>query len=334
MNRPRCGHYKEGWVFVIEVSHLTKRYAAHTAVDDLSFTVPDGGVYGLLGPNGAGKTTTMNIMTGCLAATSGAVSIGGFDIFEDEREAKRRLGYLPELPPLYLDSTPAEYLDFVGRARGLAGDELRRDVNRVLAETHTLDVAHRLMRNLSKGYRQRIGIAQALMGSPEAVILDEPTVGLDPRQIIEIRDLIHELGEQRTVILSSHILSEVQAVCGTVLIISRGKLVACDTPENLEKLLAGGQTLEITVEAAPDAVSGILEGVGGIVRSELTELENGFTQGSLTIEGEGVERAVFFAFAGANIALTELHTARASLEEVFLELTAGDAAAQEGGETA
>lgn len=315
---------------MIEVSHLTKRYAAHTAVEDLSFTVPDGGVYGLLGPNGAGKTTTMNIMTGCLAATSGTVSIGGYDIFEDEREAKRRLGYLPELPPLYMDSTPAEYLDFVARAKGLAGDELKRSVRRVLAETHTDDVANRLMRNLSKGYRQRVDIAQALLGSPEAVILDEPTVGLDPRQIIEIRDLIHELGEQRTVILSSHILSEVQAVCGTVLIISRGRLVACDTPENLEKVLAGGYTLEITAEAAPEDVSGILAQVSGIERADLTALENGFTHGSLTTaEGSGVERELFFAFARANIALTELHAARASLEEVFLELTASDPA--EGG---
>lgn len=278
---------------MIEVSHLTKRYAAHTAVEDLSFTVPDGGVYGLLGPNGAGKTTTMNIMTGCLAATSGTVSIGGYDIFEDEREAKR-------------------------------------SVRRVLAETHTDDVANRLMRNLSKGYRQRVGIAQELLGSPEAVILDEPTVGLDPRQIIEIRDLIHELGEQRTVILSSHILSEVQAVCGTVLIISRGCLVACDTPENLEKVLAGGHTLEITAEAAPEDVSGILAQVSGIERADLTALENGFTHGSLTTaEGSGVERELFFAFARANIALTELHAARASLEEVFLELTASDPA--EGG---
>lgn len=315
---------------MIEVSHLTKRYAAHTAVEDLSFTVPDGGVYGLLGPNGAGKTTTMNIMTGCLTATSGTVSIGGYDIFEDEREAKRRLGYLPELPPLYMDSTPAEYLDFVARAKGLAGDELKRSVRRVLAETHTDDVANRLMRNLSKGYRQRVGIAQALLGSPEAVILDEPTVGLDPRQIIEIRDLIHELGEQRTVILSSHILSEVQAVCGTVLIISRGRLVACDTPENLEKVLAGGHTLEITAEAAPEDVSGILAQVSGIERADLTALENGFTHGLLTTaEGSGVERELFLAFARANIALTELHAARASLEEVFLELTASDPA--EGG---
>ena len=286
---------------MIEIEHLTKRYGDITAVSDLSIQIDSGQIYGFLGPNGAGKSTTMNIMTGCLAATSGTVSIGGYDIFEDEREAKRRMGYLPELPPLYMDSTPAEYLDFVARAKGLAGDELKRSVRRVLAETHTDDVANRLMRNLSKGYRQRVGIAQALLGSPEAVILDEPTVGLDPRQIIEIRDLIHELGEQRTVILSSHILSEVQAVCGTVLIISRGRLVACDTPENLEKVLA-----------------------------DLTALENGFTHGSLTTaEGSGVERELFFAFARANIALTELHAARASLEEVFLELTASDPA--EGG---
>ena len=314
--------HKEGWVSVIEVSHLTKRYAAHTAVEDLSFTVPDGGVYGLLGPNGAGKTTTMNIMTGCLAATSGTVTIGGYDIFEDEREAKSRLGYLPELPPLYLDSTPAEYLDFVARAKGLAGAEVKRSVDRALFETHTYDVSGRIMRNLSKGYRQRVGIAQALLGEPEAVILDEPTVGLDPRQIIEIRDLIHELGEQRTVILSSHILSEVQAVCGTVLIISRGRLVACDTPENLERVLAGGKTLEITAEAAPEAVNAIIASVEGVERAELTPQENGFTRGSLTVSGEGVERELFFAFAAAGTALTELHAARASLEEVFLELTA------------
>ena len=229
-----------------------------------------------------------------------------------------------------MDSTPAEYLDFVARAKGLAGDELKRSVRRVLAETHTDDVANRLMRNLSKGYRQRVGIAQALLGSPEAVILDEPTVGLDPRQIIEIRDLIHELGEQRTVILSSHILSEVQAVCGTVLIISRGRLVACDTTENLEKVLTGGHTLEITAEAAPEDVSGILAQVSGIERADLTALENGFTHGLLTTaEGSGVERELFFAFARANIALTELYAARASLEEVFLELTASDPA--EGG---
>lgn len=318
---------------MIEVSHLTKRYAAHTAVDDLSFTVPDVGVYGLLGPNGAGKTTTMNIMTGCLAATSGTVSIGGYDIFEDEYEAKRRLGYLPELPPLYLDSTPREYLDFVARAKGLAGEELRRDITRVLHETNTLDVADRLMRNLSKGYRQRIGIAQALLGSPEAVILDEPTVGLDPRQIIEIRELIAELGERRAVILSSHILSEVQAVCGTVLIISRGRLVACDTPEALERLLTGGTAIEIRAEATVEQAGAILEQVPEIERAELKQQDNGTVRGQLTVKDDNAAREIFFAFAGAGVALTELHEARANLEEVFLELTAYDKpAAGKGGD--
>ena len=318
---------------MIEVSHLTKRYAAHTAVEDLSFTVPDVGVYGLLGPNGAGKTTTMNIMTGCLAATSGTVSIGGYDIFEDEYEAKRRLGYLPELPPLYLDSTPREYLDFVARAKGLAGEELRRDITRVLHETNTLDVADRLMRNLSKGYRQRIGIAQALLASPEAVILDEPTVGLDPRQMIEIRELIAELGERRAVILSSHILSEVQAVCGTVLIISRGRLVACDTPEALERLLTGGTAIEIRAEATVEQAGAILEQVPEIERAELKQQDNGTVRGQLTVKDDNAAREIFFAFAGAGVALTELHEARANLEEVFLELTAYDKpAAGKGGD--
>ena len=273
-------------------------------MDDLSFTVPDVGVYGLLGPNGAGKTTTMNIMTGCLAATSGTVSIGGYDIFEDEYEAKRRLGYLPELPPLYLDSTPREYLDFVARAKGLAGDALRRDITRVLHETNTLDVADRLMRNLSKGYRQRIGIAQALLGSPEAVILDEPTVGLDPRQIIEIRELIAELGERRAVILSSHILSEVQAVCGTVLIISRGRLVACDTPEALERLLTGGTAIEIRAEATVEQAGAILEQVPEIERAELKQQDNGTVRGQLTVKDDNAARETFFAFAGEGVALT------------------------------
>ena len=318
---------------MIEVSHLTKRYAAHTAVEDLSFTVPDVGVYGLLGPNGAGKTTTMNIMTGCLAATSGTVSIGGYDIFEDEYEAKRRLGYLPELPPLYLDSTPREYLDFVARAKGLAGEELRRDITRVLHETNTLDVADRLMRNLSKGYRQRIGIAQALLGSPEVIILDEPTVGLDPQQIIEIRDLIAELGERRAVILSSHILSEVQAVCGTVLIISRGRLVACDTPEALERLLTGGTAIEIRAEATVEQAGAILEQVPEIERAELKQQDNGTVRGQLTVKDDNAAREIFFAFAGAGVALTELHEARANLEVVFLELTAYDKpAAGKGGD--
>lgn len=316
---------------MIEVSHLSKKYGTHPAIEDLSFTVGDGQIFGLLGPNGAGKSTIMNILTGYLAPTSGEVKVAGFSLPEQAQQAKACVGYLPEQPPLYPEMTAQEYLDFAAELKGIKKKADRKEqVRKAACRTGLEEVLPRLIRSLSKGYRQRVGIAQALLGSPEAVILDEPTVGLDPRQIIEIRDLIHELGEQRTVILSSHILSEVQAVCGTVLIISRGRLVACDTPENLEKVLAGGYTLEITAEAAPEDVSGILAQVSGIERADLTALENGFTHGSLTTaEGSGVERELFFVFARANIALTELHAARASLEEVFLELTASDPA--EGG---
>lgn len=211
---------------MVLVSHLTKRYGGHTAVDDLSFTVEEGQIYGFLGPNGAGKSTTMNIMTGCLAATSGQVTIGGYDIFEEAAQAKRLMGYLPEQPPLYLDRTPREYLTFVAQAKSVPAGELTMQIDRVMAETGISHVAGRLIKNLSKGYRQRVGIAQALLGDPKVIILDEPTVGLDPKQMVEIRSLIQALGKEHTVILSSHILSEVQAVCQKILIISSGKLVA------------------------------------------------------------------------------------------------------------
>lgn len=234
---------------MIEVKNLTKRYGSHTAVSNLSFHIETGQIYGFLGPNGAGKSTTMNIMTGCLAATEGEVTVGGYDIFEDAAQAKRRIGYLPERPPLYLDRTPLEYLAFVGQAKGLTGSALEEQMRRVMAVTEIESVSHRLIKNLSKGYQQRVGIAQALLGDPEVVILDEPTVGLDPKQIMEIRALIQSLGKDHTVILSSHILSEVQAVCQTILILSKGRLVACDTPENLEKRFAGTTTVELTAEA-------------------------------------------------------------------------------------
>lgn len=215
---------------MIEVNHLCKRYGNHTAVWDLSFHIEKGQIYGFLGPNGAGKSTTMNIMTGCLAATSGQVRIGGFDIFEEAQQAKKLVGYLPEQPPLYLDRTPREYLTFVARAKGIRESDIPNQLSHVMAVTQIQDVADRLIKNLSKGYKQRVGIAQAILGDPEVIILDEPTVGLDPRQITEIRELIQQLGKDHTVILSSHILSEVQAVCQTILIISKGKLVACDSP--------------------------------------------------------------------------------------------------------
>ena len=211
---------------MIEVKHLTKLYGEHTAVSDLSFTTEDGRIYGFLGPNGAGKSTTMNIMTGCLAATSGDVRIDGHDIFEDANEAKKLIGYLPEQPPLYIDSTPREYLQFVAEAKRVAKSDIKRQIAQVMEVTQITDVADRLIRNLSKGYRQRVGVAQALLGSPQLIILDEPTVGLDPAQVIELRRLIRELGRTHTVILSSHILSEVKAVCDKALILSQGHLAA------------------------------------------------------------------------------------------------------------
>ncbi|MGN0968569.1 MAG: ABC transporter ATP-binding protein [Oscillospiraceae bacterium] len=309
---------------MIEVSHLTKRYGDHTAVKDLSFTIEKGQIYGFLGPNGAGKSTTMNIMTGCLAATSGDVKIGGYDIFEESRQAKRLIGYLPEQPPLYLDRTPREYLDFVGRAKGLSGKELEEQVAHVMAVTQTTDVADRLIKNLSKGYKQRVGIAQALLGDPEVIILDEPTVGLDPRQIIEIRDLIKSLGKKHTVILSSHILSEVQAVCQTILIISKGKLVACDTPENLEKLFAGTATVELTVEAAEEEageIIGTLDHVTGLRCRKSGEKQCAVTLETDSDSSDAVCRELFFAFSRAQRPILRMNTAKASLEDIFMELT-------------
>ena len=220
---------------MISVEHLTKCYGGFKAVDDLSFEIDEGHVYGFLGPNGAGKSTTMNIMTGCLSATEGSVKIDGYDIFEDAGKAKKLIGYLPEQPPLYMNETPMEYLRFVGEAKGLHGAELESHIEEVIHQTKIGDVKGRRISSLSKGYKQRVGIAQALLGNPRVIVLDEPTVGLDPMQIIEIRALIKELGQTHTVIFSSHILSEVQTICDRILIISKGRLVAFDEPENLEK---------------------------------------------------------------------------------------------------
>ena len=312
---------------MIEVSHLTKRYGGHTAVSDLSFTIEKGQIYGFLGPNGAGKSTTMNIMTGCLAASEGEVRIDGHDIFEEPQQAKRLIGYLPEQPPLYLDRTPREYLTFVGRAKGIKDKALPEQIGRVMEVTQIIDVADRLIKHLSKGYRQRVGIAQALLGDPEVVILDEPTVGLDPKQIIEIRSLIQSLGQKHTVILSSHILSEVQAVCQTILIISKGHLVACDTPENLERLFSGSAAVDLTVEAGEAQTREILAPLDHIrpvdVRPEGTD------RCQVTLETDGDEevcRAVFFAFSRAGRAILRMTDAKASLEDIFIKLTSGEAA--------
>lgn len=307
---------------MIEVKHLTKKYGSQVAVNDLSFTIEKGQIYGLLGPNGAGKTTTMNIMTGCLAATAGEVKINGYDIFEDALQAKKLIGYLPEQPPLYMDRTPREYLRFVGRAKGIPEKKLGEQIDRAMEATQITAMADRLIKNLSKGYKQRVGIAQALLGDPEVIILDEPTVGLDPRQIIEIRELITSLGESHTVILSSHILSEVQAICQTIMIISKGRLVACDTPENLEQLFAGRTTVELTLEAEPQEAVGLLEPLEHIREVSLKRAETGRCDVELETDGsEDACREIFFACSGASKPILRMTTVKASLEDVFIELT-------------
>ena len=311
---------------MITVEHLTKRYGSFTAVDDLSFTIGEGHVYGFLGPNGAGKSTTMNMMTGCLSATEGHVKIDGFDIFEEPMEARRRIGYLPEQPPLYLGETPEEYLRFVGEAKGLRSGELEAQIDEVIEVTRLEPMRHRVIRALSKGYRQRVGIAQALLGNPEVVILDEPTVGLDPIQILEIRELIRSLGERHTVILSSHILSEVQAMCDRILIIAHGRLIAFDTPENLEKLLTTPGELILVADLPEERFRAILAELPGVTDVVCTAAGSRLT-GTVRAEGEdlyALSRAVFLAFAAAGEPLLEMRVKKADLEEIFLELTEAD----------
>ncbi len=311
---------------MITVEHLMKCYGDFTAVSDLSFEIEEGHVYGFLGPNGAGKSTTMNIMTGCLSPTKGRIRINGHDIFEEPEQAKRMMGYLPEQPPLYMNETPAEYLRFVGEAKGLKGCELERQIEEVSGQTKIEQVKDRLISALSKGYRQRVGIAQALLGNPKVIILDEPTVGLDPIQIIEIRDMIKQLGENHTVILSSHILSEVQAICEKVLIISQGKLVAFDRPENLEKLLLASNGISFTAEASREEITKVLGGIDRITQWEIEMREDELAMISVKTESEDVKdicRELFFAFADEKKAILEMSSKKANLEDVFIELTEG-----------
>lgn len=329
---------------MIEIQHLTKQYGDHIAVSDLSISIEAGQIYGFLGPNGAGKSTTMNIITGCLAATTGTVTIDGYDIFEQPNEAKRRIGYLPEQPPVYLDMTPLEYLRFVGEAKGLKGAALRSGVSAAMERTQITGMKDRLIKHLSKGYRQRVGIAQALLGDPQVIILDEPTVGLDPLQIIEIRELIRSLGREHTVILSSHILSEVAAVCDRIMIISHGKLVAADTAENLTRLMAGSNTLRLTVRGDEAAVCAALEAIelpqpeteDGEDPQLWTETEDrdfelkcspseetGCVDVTIVTGPEiDLRETAYRAIAAAGLPLLHLSLDRATLEDVFLELTA------------
>lgn len=307
---------------MIEVKDLVKKYGSHLAVDHLSFTLESGKIYGFLGPNGAGKSTTMNIMTGYLGATNGSVLIDGHDILKEPEEAKKHIGYLPELPPLYMDMTVQEYLEFAAELKKLPKEKRESDISEVMKLTRLQDVSGRLIKNLSKGYKQRVGLAQAILGFPEIIILDEPTVGLDPKQIIEIRELIRTLSKKHTVILSSHILAEVREVCDYILIISKGKLVASDTPENLELLRNGASSLELEVKAALETARAILSTIDDIDAMEMHSENENLTRVKLeTKNGADIREAVFYAFAEEKCPLLEMKTAKASLEDIFMELT-------------
>lgn len=308
---------------MIEVTNLTKKYGDHIAVDHLSFRVEKGQIYGFLGPNGAGKSTTMNIITGYLAATEGTVTIDGKDIQKDPEEAKRSIGYLPELPPLYVDMTVREYLEFVAELKKVPKKERKQQIDEVMEMTQITDMQQRLIKNLSKGYRQRVGLAQAILGYPEVIILDEPTVGLDPKQIIEIRDLIRKLGENHTVILSSHILSEVSAVCDHIMIIAHGKLVAGDSPENLQKLMSGSMELNLEVKGSAAAVKSALQEISQIDRiEENTEASKNVAKLKvISKENADIREQVFYALADAKLPILEMTHAEKSLEDIFLELT-------------
>ncbi len=308
---------------MIEISHLTKKYGDHTAVDDLSLTIEPGRIYGFLGPNGGGKSTTMNLITGYIAATSGAVRINGYDIFKQPEQARKCVGYLPELPPLYMEMTVAEYLKFAADLKKLPKEKKRRYIDEAMELTKITDMKNRLIRNLSKGYRQRVGFAQAVLGYPQVIILDEPTVGLDPQQMIEIRELIQSLGERHTVILSSHILSEVKEICGHIFIISKGRLAASDTTQNLIARMSGAQEVSLLLKGGEEAVMQILREIPGAVSvSAVPDQEDGCLRAVLQAEkGGDIREQVFYAFAQAQIPILEMTVGSKSLEQVFLELT-------------
>ena len=313
---------------MIEVKNLVKDYGGHLAVDHLNFTIQDGKIYGFLGPNGAGKSTTMNIITGYIGATEGDVFINGHNILEDPEEAKKCIGYLPELPPLYVDMTVKEQLEFAADLKKIPKKNREEEILKVLNLAKLNEVSHRLIRNLSKGYRQRVGLAQAVLGFPPVIILDEPTVGLDPKQIIEIRDTIRKLGQNHTVILSSHILSEVSAVCDHVLIIDRGRLIASDTPENLERQMADASGMELLVKGEEELILEIVSAIPQITEIAITESgEKLVKKVTFRFSGTGedetdIREIIFFAFADKRIPILSMHVSKASLEEVFLELTA------------
>lgn len=319
---------------MIEVENLVKRYGNHLAVNHLSFQVEPGKIYGFLGPNGAGKSTTMNIMTGYIAATEGSVKINGYDIVKDAEEAKKCIGYLPEIPPLYLDMTVGEYLKFVAGLKKIPKQEREKQINEVMELTMISDISGRLIKNLSKGYKQRVGLAQAVLGYPDVIILDEPTVGLDPKQIIEIRDLIKKLGEKHTVILSSHILSEVQAVCDEIMIISKGCLVASDTPEGLTSLKSGGARTELTILGTEEKTEAVIQSLSGIKEHHFEDVnEKDCVKVILETEAnKDIREELFYALAEKKLPIMSMNRLEESLEDIFLALTEEDATEKESGD--
>ena len=310
---------------MIEVQHLTKRYGPTTAVDDVSFKVERGEILGFLGPNGAGKTTTMRVLTGYMPPTEGKAIVAGYDVFEKPIEAKRRTGYLPETPPLYPEMTIHDYLMFVSRIKGVPRADRKARVREVMARTRVIDLANRHCGKLSKGYRQRVGLAQALLHNPDVLILDEPTAGLDPKQINETRELIKQLGGDHTVILSTHILPEVSQTCHRVVIINKGKVVAIDTPENLTSRLRGSETMYVQVDAPGANVKGALEGVAGVTAVSPADTRGAAFEIS-SEAGRDVRRQLAAAIVNSGWGLLELRPMRMSLEEIFLHLTTEETA--------
>lgn len=319
---------------MIQVENLTKKYGSHTAVDRLTFTVEKGQIYGFLGPNGAGKSTTMNIMTGYIAATGGTVTINGYDILKESNRAKRCIGYLPEIPPLYTDMTVLEYLLFVAELKKVPKKERDSHVVKIIGMVHIEDVTGRLIRNLSKGYKQRVGLAQALIGDPEVLILDEPMVGLDPKQIIEMRELIKSLAQEHTIILSSHILSEVSAVCDHIMIISDGKLAASGSPQELQEMMHGRSELEIVVMGTKEQVEENVKAIDGVTSYEIYDAGESDSVRIIVheAEGEDMRKPFSLALSGAGLPILSMNRIEKSLEDIFLELTNSETVSPEDSE--
>lgn len=307
---------------MIKVSNLSKKYGDHYAVKNLSFEIEKGKVYGFLGPNGAGKSTTMNIMTGYIAASAGDVEIDGHDILKEAEEAKKCIGYLPEMPPLYQDMTVKEYLDFVAELKKVAKAERKKQVEEVMKKTFITDMQGRLIKNLSKGYKQRVGLAQAMIGNPDVIILDEPTVGLDPKQIIEIRELIRELKKEHTVILSSHILSEVAEVCDEIMIIAKGRLVASGSADKLLKELGSSNTIELTAKGSKKEVSEIIKSIDGVKSCTVDNAAGGCVECFISYDdNKEIRDDLCKKLVSKNIFIYRLLNNSKSLEDIFLELT-------------